>query len=384
MHFHGVNIGAVPIEAFAKNHVSLARSLNTAPNTDLDITPFSEITPTLDANDFVEGLLGNGGLSILYGESNCGKSFFATDLAIHVALGRSWQEREVDQGAVLYHAAEGGYGARNRIAAFAQEHGVKGNQPFYLSTQPIDLLHDPAATHAIKNTSNHIAQNCSLPIRLIVIDTLSRVLAGGNENSPDDMGAIVQAADNIRAATGAHLMFIHHSGKEATRGPRGHSLLRAAADTEIRISRDSDDQISVAKITKQRDFETSGQYAFELKTIELSTNRRGQPVTSCVIRWSDRTPRSQRSKLAPLEIRALDELKTAVTLSGKAYMPEAGMPQVIAVDISDWKQRLQLAGYFAEAKPEAARKRWERARISLESKGQIRVWNERVWLTGAL
>ena len=70
----------------------------------------------------------------------------------------------------------------------------------------------------------------------IVVDTLSRALAGGDENSPVDMGRIVVAADRIRAETGAHFTYVHHTGKDAARGARGHSLLRAATDTEIEVT----------------------------------------------------------------------------------------------------------------------------------------------------
>jgi RecA-family ATPase len=58
----------------------------------------------------------------------------------------------------------------------------------------------------------------------VVIDTLSRALAGGNENAPDDMGALVINTDKVRQLTGAALIYIHHSGKDAALGARGHSL----------------------------------------------------------------------------------------------------------------------------------------------------------------
>ena len=67
-------------------------------------------------------------------------------------------------------------------------------------------------------------------VRLIIIDTLSRALSGGNENSPDDMGNLVKHMDKVRHTLKAHLCVIHHSGKDKAKGARGHSLLRAATD----------------------------------------------------------------------------------------------------------------------------------------------------------
>jgi hypothetical protein len=78
------------------------------------------------------------------------------------------------------------------------------------------------------------------PIRLVVVDTLSRAMAGGNENAPDDMSAFIRNIDRIRQETGAHVLIVHHCGKDAAKGARGHSCLRAATDTKIELSHDTD------------------------------------------------------------------------------------------------------------------------------------------------
>lgn len=45
----------------------------------------------------VKRLLDLGGKSILYGDSNCGKTFLALDIACHVALGWPWRDLRVRQ-----------------------------------------------------------------------------------------------------------------------------------------------------------------------------------------------------------------------------------------------------------------------------------------------
>ena len=90
----------------------------------LHLVYFDQIIASLETNDFVEGLLTNNGMSVIYGEAGCGKTFFATDLALHVALGREWRQREVDGGGVIYVAAEGGHSVLNRVAASKQQHGL--------------------------------------------------------------------------------------------------------------------------------------------------------------------------------------------------------------------------------------------------------------------
>ena len=48
------------------------------------------------ANDcLVKNWLGECAISVVYGDSNCGKSFFAVDLAYHVSAGHGWFGQKV-------------------------------------------------------------------------------------------------------------------------------------------------------------------------------------------------------------------------------------------------------------------------------------------------
>jgi hypothetical protein len=123
-------------------------------------------------------------------------------------------------------------------------------------------------------------------IEMIVVDTLSRALAGGNENGPEDMTAYISNADALRDHAEATVVTVHHSGKADNRA-RGHSSLRAATDTEIELRVDEDAGIRFAKATKQRDIESGKQFAFELHTVELGCDEDGDKVTSCYIGPTD-------------------------------------------------------------------------------------------------
>jgi RecA-family ATPase len=81
------------------------------------------------------------------------------------------------------------------------------------TAQSINLCHSDAD---LKRLLAEIPQ----PTGFIVIDTLSRVLAGGNENGPEDMGALVMNVDRLRAATGATVLLVHHTGKDASEVPQ--------------------------------------------------------------------------------------------------------------------------------------------------------------------
>src|SRR5204863_5294247 len=132
---------------------------------------------------------------------------------------------------VLYIAAEAGRGIENRVAAVKQQTTFPETMPFVALTAPIDLCTEEADTEKLIAAVQGV--DLGVPVELIVVDTLSRVMAGGNENQPDHMGAFVRNIDRLRAATGATILIVHHTGKDTSRGARGHSSLRAATDTEI-------------------------------------------------------------------------------------------------------------------------------------------------------
>jgi hypothetical protein len=228
----------------------------------------------------IEGLLDCTALSVMFGPSGCGKTFFALDLAAHIPLGRPWRGRTVLQGAAVYVAAEGGYGIRERLTAFRCQYGTDPKDvPLYVIAEPIDLCNSGEDVDLL---IAHL-RDLPKPVRFIVVDTVSRALAGGNENTPDHMGALIKRCDKLRAATGAHIMLLHHTGKDKSQGARGHSSLRAAVDTEIEMMWDKEGRSGFANVTKQRDSRTEGAFAFKLAEVDVDLRDDGSPVTSCVL-----------------------------------------------------------------------------------------------------
>ena len=303
-----------------------------------------DIKPQIDVGDYVEGLLIHGQMSVIYGPPNVGKSFFALDLALKVASGEPCHGRDVEQGAVLYIALEGN--PSNRIEAYKQQNDISDDIPFRVVTSNIDLK-DEASALDIIDTCHQIQLDTSFPVAHIVIDTLSRALCG-DDNSPLDMGALIHNVDTIRRETGAHVMLVHHSGKDQARGSRGHSSLPAAIDTEIQVSRSEDGTI-VARVQQQRDLPCEGEIAFALESITLGTDRRGNPVTSCVVR-SAAAPRQgkRKARLSDMQVAFLDGLHDAIARQGFEAQPEPDMQPVQCVTRKALRDHLAFRGFYAE------------------------------------
>lgn len=264
--------------------IATEASFDAPPKTLPPLEWFDDVEPALADAYIVKGLLSQGAMSVVYGPSNSGKTFLALDLAFHIAIGAAWRGRRIRQAAVLYLAAEGGRGVANRIAALKQETGVC-EVPLALRRAGLDLLHSQANLQELVDLARAVQENFpELPL-LIVIDTLSRIMAGGDENSAADMTALIRNIDAIREATGAHIMLVHHTGKDTARGARGHSSLRAATDTEIEVG--NDNGARAALVTKQRDYQGGETFAFTLKSVTLGHDQDGDEVTSCVVEAVD-------------------------------------------------------------------------------------------------
>jgi hypothetical protein len=342
---------------------------------------FHDIQPPTETQDFVEGLLIASTMCVIYGESNSGKTFFATDLFLHVACGWAWNGREVERGAVIYCALEGAHGIRNRIVAFREEHGLGSHDiPFAVIPVTMDLLKPNADISKLIATVQAEAKKLSLPIRAVVIDTLSRAMAGGNENAPDDMGLIVTHGTRIQQETQALVCWIHHSGKDQARGARGHSLLRAATETEIEII--DNDGIRTATVTKQRDLECSGVFNFRLKPVEIGTDRRGKPITSCVVapEAEPTTPSSTARavrKLTGHAKRAFEVLTDLCASEGRSG--DAGVPQALpSVPEEWWRER-----FYARTPSDSTatkQKAFKRASLDLINSHIVGMANNRVWI----
>jgi len=95
------------------------------------------------------------------------------------------------------------------------------------------------------------------------------------------MGRILEAAKALADATGGLVVLVHHSGKDLTKGMRGHSSMFAAMDGAIEVSRDGDRR--EWRSAKSKDGEDGCAYPFRLRRIDVGTDGDGEPITSCVV-----------------------------------------------------------------------------------------------------
>jgi KaiC/GvpD/RAD55 family RecA-like ATPase len=231
-------------------------------------------------DELVEGLMTIGSSVVVYGDSNSGKTFWALSVATAIANGDDCYGRKTDPGLVVYLASEAPASIRSRMQAIKKFHGCS-LENLAMVPVPMNFYAGDQDAHDVIELVRAIEVAKGKPVRLIIGDTLARMSAGANENSGEDMGPVMARFDQVATATGAAMMIIHHNGKDAARGARGWSGIRAHIDTEIEVS-EKDGTRSVS-VTKQRELPSKGETIyFKLEVIEMGTTKFGGPATTCV------------------------------------------------------------------------------------------------------
>ncbi|MFP5368024.1 MAG: AAA family ATPase, partial [Actinomycetes bacterium] len=214
------------------------------------------------------------------------------------------------------------------------------------------------------------------------IDTLARAFAGGNENASEDMGLLVLNMDKIREETGACVLFIHHSGKDAAKGARGHSSLRAALDTEIEVKADEETGAKVASVVKQRELAKGQVFGFNLETVVLGQNRYGEDVTTCLVRSANvQADTSGHQKSGRMSVDQQAAYSVLCDLIAERGQPNyRGVPNgAQSIPEQWWRER-----FYQRAKPGAdegtKQKAFRRAADALLAHRAVGMDHGRVWL----
>lgn len=235
----------------------------------------------------VRGVLPAVGLAGWYGPSASGKSFLALDVAAAIAENSRWFDCRVEAAPVVYAALEGEAGFKLRAQAWEAHKGRTLPDGLSMVLQPFKLT-DP------RDISDLAAV---LPAGAVVfLDTLNRAAPTADENSSKDMGEILEGAKRLQSLIGGLVVLVHHTGKDATKGLRGHSSLFAALDAAVEVSRDGDRR--EWKVAKAKDGEDGDAHPFKLQIETLGTDAYGDAVTSCVV-MPDHAARDVRAVKLP-------------------------------------------------------------------------------------
>jgi hypothetical protein len=255
-------------------------------NVSKDKTAKNRFTP-IQAGEFalreppgwlIDEIIPKAEFGILFGATGTFKSFIAIDMGICIATGRPWNGREVKKGKVIYVCAEGSGNFKLRLRAIARHYDLDLSKvDFHVIEAAPSLLIKEDITELLRALKPYGA--CAM----IFIDTWAQTTPGGDENSGKDMSRALGNIRLISKATKAIVMAVHHAGKDLTRGARGWSGLKAAADVELELIAAGKLSSSLT-VSKQKDGETGLTWLVQMQRVELDPFN-DKPLSSLIVTY---------------------------------------------------------------------------------------------------
>jgi AAA domain len=227
----------------------------------------------------VEDILPRCSMMLIYARGGSGKTYLGTSLALGVGTGQ-WFDHPAEHGAVLVCAFERPQDTEDRLAALRDLFGYHD--------VPIALLKlgghamDQGICQLIIDAAAVLSGQASLPVRAILIDTVSAALAGAKEDD-EGFGRLRRHGERIHAETGALVIWIHHEGKGDHMGPRGHLTLADGCMVWWHVEEHEDGSrvVHVAKANRGPDHVAI--FAFKLVPFEAGRDRRGKAIQLCEV-----------------------------------------------------------------------------------------------------
>jgi hypothetical protein len=262
-----------------------------------------------------------------------------------------------------------------------RKHYQISDLPLAIVAGAVDFLSDRRHVLEVAGYATELTRISDKSVVLIIVDTVSRVLAGGDENSSKDMGSFVANIAHLQEATGAHVNLIHHVPQDGNARLRGHGSLLGGLDTVVAVEKVG--AIRTATLIKDNDGIDNQRLAFDLQSVTLSIDPDAQEETTAPVVISvdvlpaEATAKVNLPKGAQIALRALH---AAIGESGT--IPPAGdhIPNgVKAVTIEQWRAHAYRIGISTSDKPNAKRTALSRASDALLAAYKIGVSDPYVW-----
>jgi hypothetical protein len=340
------------------------------------------------SSSFVQHLLSRDSVSVVFGQSTAGKSFWLLDLAFHVAMGWMWRGLGVSRGAVIYICLEGESGFKKRIVGFCRKSNLTEDIPIIVRCIPLDL-YSKGPKEIVEWVQNDVAptvrERWDIPVNWIIVDTLSQEMAGLPEDN-ETFSRMVREGRVIANQLDVEVTFVHHPGKNFDNGSRGGYSLKANVNTEIEIRKE--DGYSVAKTLKVKDGVDGEEYPFRLQGFDLGEyDQWDDELTTCVVEHLTTVDLPDRKSKGP-KGQALDAITILRNCAGKdgIYRADTGLvDDEIPTDLKlvteeAWWQACLDGGFASGAKDrDNRRKSFNRAVSSLRQEGHVIVRKGYAW-----
>lgn len=255
-------------------------------------------------------------VTVLMAAPNAGKTFFALDVVAQVAV------RAAAAGATVWIVEEEGTGA-----------ALQWRLSRALASVGIDLRHEAALRiHVSWNTGRNLLDVQHLALlaaecvgaELIMLDSLSALFGGVDENSSEDMAKVANSLHSLKVNTGSAVMALHHMAKAAWKEGetprlehmRGHGSLPGRADAVLALVPLESDEEEVRfelHCVKQRD-------GSKPRPRRCSVTMKG-PIANMAIEDKEAAPRvALTAKMQAIEMDVLSKIPVIAPGVSKTFL----------------------------------------------------------------
>jgi len=308
----------------------------------------------------IKGILPATGIAQIYGPSKAGKSFLAFDMACAIAEGVDWFGYRVKQTSVVYLGLEGEAGFKLRAEAWKKHNNKVLPEQFFMVLQPFRI-----------NAGIDVEELAAVTPKgaVVIIDTQNRAAPDVDENASHSMATIIEGAKRLQEIANAMVILVAHTGKDASKGVRGHSSQLAAMDAAIEVARSGD--CRSWRADKVKDGRDGKEHTFSLAVEELGTDSDGDLITSCAVVNEPEQINYKPKLLTPKQSEGIASYCLAGE-RGDALINDVG--NFIGLPLGAWRKCFYEMS-MAETQ-DAKRKAFSRARSDLKKDGYLTVSND--------
>jgi hypothetical protein len=343
-----------------------------------------------DPVELIAGMAPMGpALGIVSGPPKSFKSFLLIHVGLHIATDTPYCCRAVQGGGVIYITSEGIRGVRRRLVAGRRAMGIEGKKvPFALiPAMPNLATGETDRAELQKEITDNLAK-FGVPLRLIVIDTMRRAISGKSENEQKDMSILIDNCEALARAFDCLVVLIHHSPRSDDQRGSGSNALDGAADMMWSVIRPDDTKLTAnATVARTKDGEEGDTWTFELRVVEVGTDRDGNPIMSCSVEVTveperKTTKKREKKPPSPLGAKFLQALQDV--FAAGATVPYQNWK---AVKLDLWRAESERMNLLEKSDQKDAKRRadvsFHKHKRELIERDHIVVDNDVAWLKPA-
>lgn len=218
---------------------------------------------------------------VLFAEPKTGKTAIALTTALCIACGFDLGPLKVKTpGPCLYYALEGSRAIELRVQAWKKEQRKAGAKlpesiPLWVQEGHTNFLKPEARkseANKIIAANNYCVKNGVGPLKVIFLDTLTKAMPGGDQNSVEDTSHLFELIGLLRSGgVTATIVFVHHKARSGN--ARGSTNIEAEPDVLLDVTKDG--EVVTLRIARARSIEDGERFQFALVGVDLGKTTQG-------------------------------------------------------------------------------------------------------------